>query len=49
MPEVAENFVRDGRWSKAGLCWSVIGLLVGILLVYPFGAADVDVTIILQG
>lgn len=52
MPEVAESFVRDGaslRWSKAGLYWSTIGLLVGMLLVYPFGAANIDVTIILNG
>ena len=52
MPEEEESFVRDGaslRWSKAGLCWSMIGLLVGILLVYPFDADNVDVTIILEG
>ena len=52
MPEVAESFVRDGaslRWSKAGLCWSMIGLLVGMLLVYPFGAANVNVTNMLKG
>ena len=49
MPKVEGSFfVRDGaslRWSKAGLCWSMIGLLVGVL-VYPFDAVNVDVTII---
>lgn len=50
IPEVAEGFVRDGanlRWSKAGLCWSI--LLVDSLLVYPFGAdVVVDVIIVLK-
>jgi hypothetical protein len=48
--EVVEGFVRDGadlRWSKAGLCWSI--LLVDSLLVYPFGAdVVVDVIIMLE-
>lgn len=48
-PEAAEGFERDGvdlRWSKVGSCWSI--LLVGSLLVYLFGAAIVDVIIMLE-
>ena len=41
MPRAAEGFARntDLGWSKAGFCWSIVGLLVNDLLGYPFDTA----------